>query len=390
MANTFKLTDLVAREALLLLRSNLVGTLLFDRRYEGNFTGEEKIGDTVRIRRRYEGAVTEFTSTISPNTITETNVSLQLEKHFDASFELTTKDLTLNLQDLSEQVIAPHVIKIAEAVDTYCLSKLHLVPNVAGSDVWTGANADVPDNLPNSIQALANVRKTLNNLKVPLTGRVQIVSPDYEAILLGTTDFMTADKRGDGGSALESAMLGRVMGMDYFMDQNVNTNTFTAGTFTTGALSADAAAGATSIAIDGAVGATDTLVAGDIINIAGYGNVQVAALATATANAFASVTLREPLRSGVSNNAVVTKFGASGETYQRHGVAFHPRAFAFASVPLVIPPEAHGTVISYEGLSIRAIRDYDIDTKKSIMSLDVLVGATLVDPRLAAQVVKDV
>jgi hypothetical protein len=84
---------------------------------------------------------------------------------------------------------------------------------------------------------------------------------------------------------------------------------------------------------------------------------------------------------------VRTKFGASGETYARHGFAGHPRTFAFASVPLVIPPEAEGTVFSDGGIAIRAIRDYDISTKKSIMSLDVLVGAAMIDGRLGAQII---
>lgn len=389
MSNSFITTDLVAREALLLLRNNLVGTMLFDRTYEGNFSGEEKIGDTVRIRRRDEGSVSEFTSTITADTVVETNVSLTLEKHFDASFAVTTRELTLDIQDFSSQVLAPRMIGLAEAVDTYCLTKLHDLPNVAMVDSFVGGNADVPDLLPDSIGDLAQVRKTLNVLQVPLIGRIQVCSPDYEATLLSTENFMTADKRGDGGSALEAAAIGRVMGFDYFMGQGVNSATFTSGTFTTGAVVANHSKGATTIAVDGSIGATDTLKAGDIINIAGYGNATVASLVTFSGNA-GNVVIKEPLAEDILNNAVVTKFGASAETFQRHGAAFHPRAFAFASVPLVVPPEAEGTTISFEGLAIRAVRQYDITTKKSIMSLDCLVGAAMVDGRLGAQIIRDV
>lgn len=389
--NGFANTDLVAREALLLLRSNLVSTLLFDRTYESTFTGEEKVGDTIRIRRLYDGAVTEFNgSSLTKNNIVETAIHLKLEKHFDASFEVTSRELTLNIQDFSQQILAPHLIKMAEAVDAYCLSKFKDIPSIATIGNYIGTTADTPDNLPNSISSLAQVRKTLNNQKVPLTNRVQVASPDYEAVLLGTTDFMTAEKRGDGGSALESALLGRVMGMDHFMDQNVDSATFTSGTFTTGAVnSSTSAPGDLTIPMDTSVGATDTLKAGDLLQIAGYGKVTVATNVTFASNA-GTVTILEPLRSALTDNAVVTKAGASGETFQRHGAVFHPRAFAFASVPLVIPPEAQGTMISFDGLSIRAIRQYDINTKRSVMSLDTLVGAALVDSRLAAQIVLDV
>lgn len=391
MPNTFITPDIVAREALLLLRSNLVGTLLFDRRYDGIFTGDEKVGDTVRIRRRQDGEVTEFTGTVTPGTTTETSINLTLEKHFDASFEVTTKELTLSIQDFSEQVLAPRLIAMAEKVDQYCMTKLNLLPYVATVDAFAGTGADIPDNLPNSIGALAQTRKTLNNLRVPLTGRIQIVSPEYEATLLSVENFMTADKRGDNGSALESASLGRVMGMDFFMDQNVNSASFTSGTFTTGAVNhaGGRAAGSTTIVVDGSVGATDTLKAGDLLQIAGYGNVVVAANVT-FAGSTGTVQLTEGLRVAVADNAVITKAGASAEVLQRHGAVFHPRAFAFVSAPLVIPPEAEGVMLSYEGLSIRAIRQYDILTKKSIMSLDCLVGATVVDPRLGAQIYKEV
>ena len=386
MPNTFITTDLVAREALLLLRNNLVATRLFDRRYESNFTGQEKIGDTVSIRRRDEGTVQEFTGTISTPDNQETSITLTLEKHFDASFSVTTKDLTLEIQSFSEQLLAPRMIRLAERVDQYCLSKLHHLPNVGGANTFGGVTGDVPTSLPNSAASMAQVRRTLNELRVPMTNRVQICSPEYEAVLLGVDTFVEADKRGDGGSALEEASIGRVMGFDYFMGQNVDDSLFTSGTFTTGDVSANVAAGASSIPIDGTVGATDTVKAGDLLNIAGYGNVVVANDATAAANAV-TITIVEPLKKDVADNAVVTKFGGSAETFNRHGAAFHPRAFALAMVPLAVPPEAEGSVIGFDGLAVRAVRDYNISTKSSVMSLDVLVGARMVDGELGCQII---
>jgi hypothetical protein len=386
MANTFLTTSLVAREALLLLRNNLVATRLFDRRYESNFTGQEKIGDTVSIRRRDEGTVQEFSTTISTPDNVETNTQLVLEKHFDASFEVTTKDLTLEIQDFSEQLLAPRMIRLAESVDTYCLSKLQHLPNVGTVDAFTGATGDVPAALPNTFALLAQVRKTMNILRIPMQDRVQVVSPEYEAILLGVDNFVTADKRADGGSALEEAAIGRVMGFDYFMGQNVDDSVLTSGTFNLGAIDVDHPAGVTSLLIDGLTGATDTLKIGDLLNIAGYGNVVVAADATGSTSII-TVTIVEPTKRVLANNAVVSKFGGSAETFARHGAAFNPRAFAFAAVPMVIPPEADGAVVSFDGMAIRAIRDYNISTKTSVMSLDVLVGARMVDGELGVQVI---
>ncbi len=42
--------DWLAREALLILQSNMVATQLYDRMYEADFTGTEARGDSIRVR----------------------------------------------------------------------------------------------------------------------------------------------------------------------------------------------------------------------------------------------------------------------------------------------------------------------------------------------------
>lgn len=386
MANTFLTTDLVAREALMLLRNNLVAARLFDRQYESEFTGQEKVGDTIRLRRRDEGSVQEFTTTITKDTIDETNIDLVLEKHYDASFEVTTRELTLSIQDFSSQVIAPRIIQIAEQVDSYALLKLKDIPS------FGGPSAATPAALPASIGDVATIRQTLNEQKVPLQQRIQIVSPEYEAALLSIDSFVEANKRGDNGRAIDSANLGFVMGMSHFMGQGVDSATFTSGTQTDGVIDGSASPippGTTTIPYDGGGAASGTLLIGDSVNIAGYGDVMIAGNDTAVTNA-GNLILKEPTRKAIADDAVFTKYDAASGTRQLHGCAFHPRAFAFASIPLAIPPGANGSRIEEGGLSIRVVQEYDIDSKKSIMSMDVLVGALLVEPRLATQVVKNI
>lgn len=66
---------------------------------------------------------------------------------------------------------------------------------------------------------------------------------------------------------------------------------------------------------------------------------------------------------------------------QADGVAFHRHAVALVTRPLAAPLGAQSTatsVVSYKGLGLRVVRDYDISTKKDITSVDVLYGtATL-------------
>lgn len=388
MANAFLNPDIVAREALMLLQSQLVATRLFSRDYESDLNRGSKVGDTIRIRRRGEGVVDEYNgSTVTVRDIVETSIDLTLEKHFDATVKITDRERTLDLVSFSQQVLAPRMVEMGEKIDAYALLKLKDLPAVAGP------SESAPAGLPNSLANLAAVRKTLNDLKVPMAPRFQIVSTEYEQTLLGVGEFVKVNESG-ASSALREAELGSLMGLRSFMAQNVDTTTFTTGTQTAAVVNGSGnpiAAGAVSIPYDGAAQATGTMKEGDILVIAGYGNVVVAALSTAVANA-GTVTIKEPLREAVADNAVITVYDGGGNTRQNHGAAFHPNAFAFVAVPLDTPESAPSSYIQdpVTGLSIRATFDYDRNLKSDVLSLDILVGAKMVDGRLGAQIVKNI
>lgn len=385
MANLFLTPDIIAREALVLLQSNLIATRLFSRRYEADLNSAAKVGDTIRIRRRSNGVVDEYNgSTVTVRDIQETSISLTLEKHFDATIKITDKERTLDLLDFSEQVLAPRMVELGERIDTYGLSKLPDLPNVAGP------SETAPAALPNSIAAMALVEKTANDLKMPLRPRFQIVSTEYKSVLMSVDSFVEVDKSG-ATEALRMAEIGDIMGFSSFMGQNVPTSTHTSGTETSAVVNGALTKGATSIPYDGAAGATDTILTGDIITIAGYGNAVVAADVTSVANA-GTITIKEPLREDVADSSAITVYDGGGNTRQLHGAVFHPDAFAFVAAPLDLPNAADAAYFPdpNSGLSIRAVFDYDRDLKSDVLSLDILVGAAMVDGRLGAQVVKNI
>ncbi len=387
---TIMTVDWLAREALLILQNNLVASLLFDRRYESDFTGTEARGDTIRLRRRDRGNAQEFTGTINARGLEESTINLVLEKHFDASFEITSKELTLELDDFSSQVLEPQVVSIAELVDTFAVSKFKDLPNIANVD-----GTDLPLAAPTAIIDLANARKVNNETKVPMAGRVAVWDPTLEAAMLGIDAFVTADKKGDTGTALREASLGRVLGYDHFMSQNVDGETalvIPAVADQIGAINAMAGfpVGTLALAVDGfTVSLTPAAPAGSNVTIGNFKYTVAVDFDTDMGGA-GTLTILEGLKEPVADGDAVTLFGlAAGDNYFRRGALFHPRAFALASVPLVIPPGATGSSISDQGISIRVIQDYDSTTKKAIISLDVLVGARVVDGSLGAQFVTD-
>ncbi|MFC4128914.1 P22 phage major capsid protein family protein [Nocardia rhizosphaerae] len=71
---------------------------------------------------------------------------------------------------------------------------------------------------------------------------------------------------------------------------------------------------------------------------------------------------------------------AVGQPTTEVGLAFHKTAVAFASATLALPTDnTWATVVSYKGLSLRLVKQYDMQQKAEIMSLDTLYGTKTLD-----------
>ena len=138
-----------------------------------------------------------------------------LEKHYDVSFAVTAKEWTLSVEEFAKQLLEPAIVAIAQAIDNYVHTKYVEIP------YFVGTAGDPPDALAD----LAAVDKELNDLKVPMAGRIAIVNAQAKADMLGISAVVQAEQRGDGGQALRNASLGHVMGIEWFMSQNVNSHT---------------------------------------------------------------------------------------------------------------------------------------------------------------------
>lgn len=68
------------------------------------------------------------------------------------------------------------------------------------------------------------------------------------------------------------------------------------------------------------------------------------------------------------------------------GAVFHPFAFAFVTRPLAVPKGVECYTTSYNGITLRVTRGYDINKKTDIISMDVLYGYKTLDKTLATKV----
>lgn len=208
MANTFLTPDIIAREALMVLRNNAVMANLVHRDYSDEFAA---VGDTITVRKPATFEAKEYTNSITLQDATEGSVAVKLDKHLDVSFAVTSKEMTLDINDFSEQLLKPAMQAFADKVDAYLLGLASGVTNQV-------TYAPATDNIRNKV---VDARKYLTAAAAPLTDRRFVYGSDIEADLLKTDLFLAADKVGDEGTALREASLGRKLGLDFYTDQNV-------------------------------------------------------------------------------------------------------------------------------------------------------------------------
>lgn len=204
-------------------------------------------------------------------------------------------------------------------------------------------------------------------------------------------------------SQYREGMLGRTAGFDWY--ENTLLGKHTSGT--------DTGAG-TNITVNGASqtgasitvtnGSSKTLKKGDIITFAGCNRVHPETKAdtgvlqqfVVTADASSTTIAISPsiVTSGATQNVsasptdtgAVTKVGGASGVMDI-SLAFHPDAFAFATADLVMPQGvdfASRQVL--DGISMRIVRQYDINNDKFPCRIDVLYGYKTIRPELATRI----
>ena len=211
MPNTILTPDIIAREALHVLRNNAVMAKLVHRDYSSEFVG--KVGDTITIRKPATFVANEFTDKISVQTANEEGVEVKMDKLLDVSFAVTSKEMSMSIEDFSKQLLEPAMQAFNDKVDKYLI----------------GLESEATSRHPHADGAIAPAdmiaaRKFLTENAAPLADRRFVVGAAAEADLLGNELFVSADKVGDAGTALREASLGRKFGMDVYVDQNVAKN----------------------------------------------------------------------------------------------------------------------------------------------------------------------
>lgn len=401
MANTNLTISMTTREALRILENKLTFAKGVNREYDDQFAiSGAKIGDTINIRKpaRYVG---RSGAALSVEDHTETSVALQLDTQFGVDVNFTSKELTLSIDDFSKRILAPAIATVANKIDRDGLGLYKHVANAVGT----------PGTTPTTLKTYLQAGAKLDYNSTPRDGnRSLVIEPTAQVEIVDALKglFQSSDKISD---QYESGNMGLAGGFKWSMDQNVVSHTV-GPLGGTPLVNGVPTSGATTLVTDGwTAAAASRLKQGDVFTIAnvfsvnpqsrqstgqlqqfvvtadvssdGSGNLTAAIFPAITSSgAFQTVNALP------ADNAAITVLGAAS-TVSPTNLAYHKDAFVMGCADLLLPKGvdmASRVSDKQLGLSIRMIRQYDINNDKFPCRLDVLYGWKAVYPELACRI----
>jgi len=400
MANSILTIDMITRKALEILENNLVITRNVNRQYDDSFAvSGAKIGSTLRIRLPDRALVTDGAALqVQDDAEQSTTLTVASQKHIGVNF--TTAELTLQLDDFAERVLKPRISQLASSIDADVANAYKTIFNTVGT----------PGTSPATALVLLQAQQKLNESAAGMAPRYATVNPAANAGLVnGLSGFFNPTTT--ISQQFKNGMMGTgVLGFDEInMSQSIKVHTTgsRAGTIlVNGAVSTQ---GQSTISIDGLTGAADTVTAGDVFTIAGVfavnpqtrestGSLQqfvVTAAQTGSGNALANMAISPAIYTSTNalatvdsfpaDNAAVTFVGTASTSYPQN-LIYHKDAITFATADLVLPTGVDMAARAvHNGISLRIIRDYDINNDRMPCRIDVLYGFSTIRPPMACR-----
>jgi hypothetical protein len=395
MSNSILTIDMITRKALEILENSLVLTRTVNRQYDDSFAVEgAKIGSTLRIRLPDRALVTDGAALqVQDDNEQYTTLTVSSQKHIGVNF--TTAELTMQLDDFAERVLKPRISQLASSIDA----------DVANSFKYIGNSVGTPGTTPATSLVLLQAQQKLNENAAVMQPRYATVNPAANAALIegmkGLFNPVSAISK-----QFKNGMFGEgILGYDELnMSQSIKqfTTGSRAGTVTVNATVT--AEGSTTVVLTG-LGST-VVKAGDVFTIADCFAVnpqtrestgslyQFVALADVTASTTASVTVPAMYSAGQAlatvdalpqSGKAVTFLGAASTQYPQN-LIYHRDAISFATADLLLPQGVDmASRQVHNGISLRVVRQYDINNDRLPCRIDVLYGYSVIRPQMAVR-----
>lgn len=201
---------IVAAEALGYLKANTVLTRLVNRDYENEVA---TYGQTVKIP--YGGALSvnnkAANTVVTRQTPDDAAYTLTLDKH---------KEVTFLLEDIAKAFARP------DWFSTYAADAMAKMAEQIDSDIgalYSGFTQSIDATSGLGEDDFRNARRLLNSARAPQTQRYAVLHEDADYEALGIEKIVNRDYTETLGSMAADSMVGRFMGFDVFMSQNIPT-----------------------------------------------------------------------------------------------------------------------------------------------------------------------
>ena len=386
MANSILTPTAVTREALRILHQklNFVGNIV--REYDDSFAKSgAKIGDSLKIRLPNQYTVRSG-ATLSTQDTTETSTTLQVATQKGVDLNFTSVDLTMSLDDFSKRILDPAMSVLAANVEADALS---MYKDVYQS-VWNGGSAA-------TYNKALDARILLQRALAPANNRTALMDSTAMADVVKDTKSLF-NAQSEISTQYKEGYMGRAAGFDWMENTLIPSHT-RGGSNGSYLVNGASQTGATLTVDTGATAPS----AGDVITIAGVYSVHpetkvstgvlqqfvIGSGATTTSFPISPAIVTSGATQNVSgspaDNAAIT-FAGTASTAVGTSLLFQKEAFAFATADLVMPQGvdfASRQVL--DGISMRIVRQYDINNDKFPCRLDVLYGYKTLRPQLAVR-----
>jgi hypothetical protein len=399
MSNSILTIDMITRKALEILENNLVITRNVNRQYDDSFAVEgAKIGSTLRIRLPDRALVTDGAALqVQDDNEQFTTLTVASQKHIGVNF--TSAELTMQLDDFAERVLKPRISQLASSIDA----------DVATSFKSIYQSVGTPGTVPSTSLVLLQAQQKLNEAAAVMSPRYATVNPAANAGLVegmkglfNPTDTISRQ--------FKNGMMGEgVLGFEEInMSQSISQHT--TGTTPTLPIVATTvtAEGSTSLAISFSSG-SPTFRIGDVFTVANVfavnpqtrqstGSLQqfvVTADLNISSTTTGTLTVSPAMYTSANALATINAFPASGAaltflggsaTAYPQNLIYHKDAITFATADLLLPQGVDmASRQVHNGISMRIVRQYDINNDRLPCRIDVLYGFSAIRPQMACR-----
>jgi hypothetical protein len=391
---------MITRKALEILENNLVLTRNVNRQYDDSFAVEgAKIGSTLRIRLPDRALVTDGAALqVQDDNEQYTTLTVASQKHIGVNF--TSAELTMQLDDFAERVLKPRISQLASSIDADVANAYKSIYSTVGT----------PGTTPSTSLVLLQGNQKLNEYASPMTDRYATVNPAANANLVeGMKGFFNPTST--ISRQFTAGMMGTgVLGYDEVnMSQSIVNHT--TGNFPAAPIVATTVATQGQATLDiSFTSGTKTVLKGDVFTIAGVYSVnpqtrqstgslqQFVVTADNSVTSGTTMTLAISPAMYTSSNALATidafpvatsgtiTFVGAASTGYAQNLIYQKNAITFATADLLLPQGVDmASRQVHNGISMRIVRQYDINNDRMPCRIDVLYGYSVIRPQMAVR-----